>query len=84
MIFICSFIILFAFGCVFMFLVAGGFIIFSKDKATPTVSQPVTKTKTKPKTQLRTYIDLNGRLIELFTKAEITKAKRDGYKVVQK
>jgi hypothetical protein len=67
-----------------MFLVAGGFIIFSKDKVVPTpATQPVSKTP-KPKAQLRTYIDLNGHLIELFTKAEITKAKRDGYKVVQK
>lgn len=66
-----------------MFLVAGGFIVFSNDKAGPTptaVTQPVTKNK--PKTQLKTYIDLNGRLIEVFTRAEITKAKKDGYKIV--
>lgn len=71
-----------------MFLVAGGFIVFSKDSTTPvltsvqtSVSVPV---KQKPVTQQRTYIDLNGQLFELFTKAEITQAKKDGYKIVVK
>ena len=82
MIFICSFLILFAFACVFMFLVAGGFIVFSGDGQSAAPSQPKAQQQTPPKAAQRTFIDLNGRLIELFTKAEITKAKKDGYKIV--
>ena len=95
MIFICSFIFLFIFGIIFMFGVSSGFIVMSDDKKhdppqpvrpKPTRSQPV-KRKVEPKEskpQLTAYIDLSGRLIKLETKAEETKAKKDGFKIVYK
>lgn len=92
MIFICSFIFLFIFGIIFMFGVSSGFIVMSDDKK-PDPPQPVrpqpTKRTVQPKAQpkaqkaqLTAYIDLGGRLIKLETKAEETKAKKDGFKVV--
>ena len=92
MIFICSFITLAVFFTVFALLATSGFIVFSSDgkKSPPSGPSPapkaakvvtaVTTVKAKPKA----YIDLNGRLIELLSKAEETKAKKDGFKVVYK
>ena len=85
MIFICSFIILAVFFCVFMLLVAGGFIVFSNDVLTAIPEpQPSPVKLTKVKVKKQAFIDLNGRLIELQTATEIKSAKQDGYKVVYK
>jgi len=75
-----------------MFGVSSGFIVMSDDKKPD--SQPVRPQPTKrtvqpakraakvPQPKLTPYIDLGGRLIKLETKAEETKAKKDGYKIV--
>lgn len=97
MIFICSFLVLALVFIVFMMLVAAGVVIFSKDEVVPPVSvqgsnvQPVhffqnkaAKPKVVSPQKQKAYIDLNGRFIELLTKAEETKAKKDGFKIVYK
>lgn len=86
MIFICSFIILCVICAVFMLLLTGGFIVFSADKKpqTETGSEVCEREpKIEQKEEKKFYINLNGQLIELLTKAEVTKARKDGFNVVQ-
>lgn len=88
MVFICSFLAIFIVFVIFILVLTGGIIVFSADKAKKGDSELVipkkTKTKVEPKPELKAYINLNGQLIELFTKAEEAKAKKDGFKVVYK
>ena len=86
MIFICSFITLAVFFTVFALLATSGFIVFSSDgkKSPPSGPSPAPKAAKPIQPIKKAYIDLNGRLIELLSKAEETKAKKDGFKVVYK
>lgn len=86
MIFICSFITLAVFFTVFALLATSGFIVFSSDGKTPPPNgpRPAPKAAKPIQPKQKAYIDLNGRLIELLSKAEETKAKKDGFKVVYK
>jgi hypothetical protein len=71
-----------------MFLLSGGIIAFSKDKARlePQVQPEVEQSVQKPaiKTETRFYIDLsrNGKLVEI-SKNEVAWAKKNGYKIVE-
>ena len=90
MIFICSFIVLAVIFTVLALLVTSGFIAFSGDASqkspspTSNLASKAAKVTTVVKTKPKAYIDLNGRLIELLSKSEETKAKKDGFKVVYK
>lgn len=89
MIFICSFLVLAIVFVTFILLLTAGIATFSSDKvkksmSPPVSSSPVKKARVVITSKPKAYIDLNGRLIELLTKAEEAKAKKDGFKVVYK
>lgn len=74
-------IVLFIMFIFVMLAVTGGIVFFSADNFAE-VNQ--VQNEATPKAELKAYIDLNGNFIELLSKAEITKAKKDGFKVVWK
>lgn len=82
MIFICWFLILAVIVTVALLLAAMSTIVLSGDKPITGPPKFQQRVKSTPESQKKAYIDLNGRLIELENKAEETKAKKDGYKVV--
>ena len=91
MLFIVPLIAFFIVGIMILLAVSGGMFVMSGDKisrqlpSSPVVpSKPKAATKPVAPPKPKAYIDLNGRLIELMTKAEETKAKKDGFKVVYK
>jgi len=92
MLFIVPLIAFFIIGIMILLAVSGGMFVMSGDKISRQMpSRPTTSKVSKPKaakkpvtTKPKAFIDLNGRLIELETKAEETKAKKDGFKVVYK
>ena len=68
-----------------MLLFAGGIVVYSKDKLPVENAAKADKTVEPAKVQKKFYIELNnGQLIELLTKAEVTKAKKDNFKVVER
>lgn len=94
MYFIVPFIFIFILVVICLLLFTGGFLVFSSDKIKtgspaprPKVKQPIQSyarmEPEKPKQELKPYIDLNGRHIEL-DKSEVAKAKRDNFKIIYK
>lgn len=92
MIIACSFIVLAVIFTVFILLLTSGLIVFSKcvptQKSLPEVVRPLIP---KPvaagswmQSESKAYIDLNGRLIELHSKAEEKAAKKEHYKIIYK
>jgi hypothetical protein len=90
MILICSLIFFAITFCSIMLVIGGGTIVFSKDGSEPKPYVPVAPVPAKQTAQpkdtpkLKAYIALNGQFFELHSKAEETKAKKDGYNVVYK
>ena len=76
-------IVLFIIFIFVMLIVTGGIVFFSADNFAE-VNQM--QHKATPKAELKAYIDVDkkGRLVELISKAEITHAKKNGYKIVYK
>jgi hypothetical protein len=81
MLFIVPFLFLFIALWIVVLLISSGIIVASKDGSIK-VKKEVETPAVEPKKQ-KAFIDLGAMgLIELQTKAEETKAKKDGYKVV--
>jgi hypothetical protein len=94
MLFIVPFLFLCICVVVILILVSSGVVIASRDKvesstrlrtASPPQINPEVKAEVKPevKKEKRFFIQVLGQEVEIF-KSEVTKAKKDGYVVVEK